>query len=660
MSYVDGLSPEEVARLDGRKDRHRLVDEYCTARCLTDPWWFAEHGLGLDMRNYWWPLHGRLARFLSDWTMVRHGVRVPVFTKLVVISREHRKTWWNVIDILWELARDVSSTHMLRSHKDDKVEEIVRMCKQHIQKNERFRKRFPWVRPEMEDGKRFALWKSDRFRLESKIVGQREASVEGYGIKSDATGSHYDFIHYDDITNAQIEESDVERAKMLEKVKHDGSLGKAGTRRIIFGTPYHVRGLFWHFDRGELSDIDYDLFWCPATFRVPGGPWECHEPLLLEDRKTLRLAEGSLPESDDWTKNLQYCQARLTVWSEHAKDVHTEIREVEWNDHQHVRLNRPLPEVFGAPTRVVIQPTKPSAPNTFTLDDQHAPAQEDRLPRASLVLKRRELGSTNYASQWDLNPVDPEKLVLRESDIRWIEEKDLPTEHIVVVRTTDFASRKNTKSSSCFLTGWWHVPPDRDPVLWIRHIKFGNLKATDLLLELFVGVLRVESWGAVLRETTTEEEGRWQTIQDFVRGAQLNPYETFCSMGGEYRAHAERHFADRGAIMLRNKNISRGRQDKKGRIAGQLQPAFHMGMVGCVRGIEHIDDFLDEVNSFTLEDDSSPHLDILDTLADQIQYGPSQRRPRQKDTPTGGLWAETQRRALYRSARQKAAIGWRG
>jgi hypothetical protein len=660
VADVETLSAEELRRLEERPDADALYDEYVTAKCLTSTWWMAKYGLGWDMRHYWPPLHRRFSRWLDTWRMDRHGVEIPVFMKVGELAREHCKTWWGVAHDLKDMARDTSVTILLRSFKDRKAYEIVAMEKAAIKSNKEFRRRFPWVKPATENG-RETEWTKDRFRIESSIVGQRESTVEAYGLKSEATGSHFKKRRYDDIGTAEIENSEILRADMLDTFKHDSNLGTAGTRVLLLGTPYHVRGLFYHLEQGDFSELVYDLFKQPATFRVIPLPLKAHEPILLADRVTLKLSGVRLPDGSDWTQNLQYCQARVTLWSEFVKDTHTEIREIEWNDGDTVRLNRPIPEVFGQPLTVSLGPDKPACPGRFTMDEIHLEAKsEAELPRNSLVIKRRELGPVNYSSQMMLNPVDPESLLLKESDIQWIEERDLPRDNVILLRATDFASWKKTSSSTALMTGHWHCPPGGLPRLWVRHIKFGQLKPTDILLELFLGLLRCETWGYPLRETIMEEEGRKQTLQQYMDTAMRDPFDFFTAMGPEYQPHAERYFKDRGALMLRHRDITRGRGRKEDRISAQLQPAFQAHMIGFVKGIEHLDDVLEEVNTFTLQGDGCPHLDLLDCLSDLVQFGPSRPRAQQAPAKTTGLWQRTQQRALIRSARANGPLTWRG
>lgn len=659
VSLVSELNEDEYGRLRERPDYPLFAKDYATALVLTDLWLFMKHPLGWDMRHYWEALHRPVCRFLTDWTMVRHGVRMPVYTKLLEIAREHTKTWLGVASDLQDIARDTSTTILLRSVNTDKAKEVVGMVKDNITRNVSFRKWCPWVRPSMSMG-REEEWGDLRFRVESAIVGQRESTMQAYGYKADATGSHFSKRRYDDIATEKVEKSDVEFRTMLNQYKHDNNLGKAGTRVLVLGTPYAVKGLFWHFERGELADTLYDIFYQPAEWKAFPRPFEIHEPVLWKDRVTLKCGGIRLPDASDWTKNLQFCQVRLLVYSEALKDTHTEIREVEWNDGETIRLNRPLPPVFGQPLKATVSPYKPACPARFTLDEVHLePKSEAEIDRNSLVIKRRELGSAIYSSQMLLKPVDEEQQVLRWQDFKIVDPEDVPKENLVWVRTVDFASSKKTASSTAMMTCSWHVVRGQAPKCYIRHIKFGNLKPVDILLELLLGVLRVQDWGGALRETIMEEEARKQTLDQFLGVLQTNPYEFFTTMGPPYSGYADKYFADKGPIMIRHRSVTRGRSGKADRLASQIQPASQMGMIYIVRGCEHLDELEEEVSSLTMDGDGNPQLDLLDCLADQIQYGPSKRRTVEREEKKSGLWEETQRMARKRANMAMAIPPWR-
>lgn len=655
----NSLTEDEWALFRERPDYPLWCRDYSTAILLTDLWLFAEHGLGWDMRQYSVDLHRPFAHFLTDWHLEQNGVRVPCFTKIGKLAREHCKTWWGVAFDLQQIARDTSTTILVRSVNTNKAKEIVGMAQENITKNRSFHKWFPWVRPAMKMG-REEEWGDLKFKVESSVIGQRESTMEAYGYNADTTGSHFSIRRYDDIATKRVEDSELERRKMLEVYKGDNNLGKAGTKVVVLGTPYNIRGLFHHFERGELADTLYDLFEQPGEWRAFPAPFVIHEPVLGKDRKTLKCGGVRLPDASDWTKNLQYCQAKVLVYSEALKDTHTEIREVEWNDGETVVLNRPIPPMYGQPIKMTVGPAKPACPARFTLDEIHLePVDDDHIARNSLVIKRRELGSAIYSSQILLKPTDEERQVLREQDFPIIDLEDMPRENLVWIRTVDFASQKKTASSTAIMTCAWHVVRGQSPKCYIRHIKFGNLKPVDILLEMLLGVLRVQDWGGAIRETVMEEEARKQTLDQFFQTAQTNPHDFFTTMGVPYIGYANKYFADRGPIMVRHRSVTRGRSGKPDRIVAQVQPASQMGMVYIVRGCEHVDDFMDEVSTMTLEGDGCPHMDLLDCLSDQIQYGPSKQQRAQEEQKSTGLWEKSQQDARRRAAMAATIPPWR-
>lgn len=662
VSQVDALSPEAYRKaFEGPWGRARNI-EYVRAKCLTDLWWHVERACGYPMKHYYRPLHGPdgLSGFMQDWTIEQDGLSVPCFMKVVLMARELCKTHLGVAYDLWRLAREPSTRIMVRSHVDSKAFELLGMIKSHIKSNQTLRAVYPWLTPLRSESKtRDEQWAEDRIKITGWVPGTRESSVEAYGYNADATGGHYEEHHYDDLVTKQSADSDVLRAKIRSVFQNDDNLCTGGTYRTLWGTRWHAKDLFHDIEDGELSEAACSVFFEPATKRVLESDITHQEPVLLEDRVTLRVTDAFFPEGrDEYRDTLKHCQLRTTFLNPAVKDTVTEVREIVWNDGEHIRVNREYPLLLGQPLTLHVPPTKPTAPNRHTLDAVDEVATSiHRISRQSLPRKQTSQGSYVFSCQMNLKPYDPGKALLSDKQIRWVTWADLPPEdERCWYRAVDFSSAKKTGSKTAMTTGFIH----KGGGTYLCHIKYGNLKPTDIMLELFLGLIRVEDWGGELLKTMMEPAGREEVIGSLLRLVQRNPYEYFKSLGGIYADAAERFLKDRALIPLRIKEAKRNWSAKNERIATQVQPTMEARQLYVLEDIQHKDALVEQITLLTLESNDS--FDILDNVADIIRYGRVNRGAveAEPDRRHMASYSRTIARVSRRSAFRQMPVGFRG
>jgi len=663
VAAFEELSDSQVNSILCRANGDSMVDEYVTAKCILNFWWFLKFGVSYPMKHYYAPLHGYgphpltgrgLAKFLEDWTIEEHGATVPVQVQFVVMAREHCKTQEASIAYpLWELARDPNHRILLRSHVDRKAYEILGGIKDIIDNCESFGRRFPWVTPKMERRRRLQ-WANDRIIIERDDIGIRTSTIEAYGIEADPTGGHYTRRVYDDYETADFTYSEILRARALDVFSLDDNLGTGGSRCLVVGTPYHPAGLIAKAIHGKLDGLKYGLFYAPDTYVAFPQPYTGGEPVLLEDRVTFRCAGAGFPTVE---ANLEQCQARITLFSKAAKDTVTEIREIVWNDCEHFRVNRPIPSVLGQPLSFVVGNRKPTAPNRFTLDEVDLyPKSEDApnvIVRQSLERKRIVQGPFINSCQMKLDPIDPSSKMFNPEHIRWVTEKDFPSERRYY-RACDFATPKETGCFSSILTGF-----HSEGGVWLTHLAWGNLKPLDILLELFLGHLRIEDAGHDLIWTSFEGAAIESTLGEFLPSAMADPFKFFSSMGGKYEIAAQQYFEDRGQIFLPKRLLTRGGKESKIRRISSTQPLVEGRSLYVLETMPHRDQFVDELSMFSMEGDNGS-MDILDCFADIVREGRSARVVEEKKERQPNQFLARQARAIRNNAiRKRGVLGWR-
>lgn len=629
------------------------MDEYLTAKCLTDFHTFLRYGVYFHAwAHYDAPLFQQMSDFLGTWRREVEGQVSTVSVKFLIVAREHCKSQMAIAWDAWQFARDPSQSLLVRAYSDNKAQELLAGLKE-LLLSPAYQRRFLHVRPQTKpNSTSYQLWRDDRIRLERPDAGVRVPSVEAVGLATDPTGGHFDVGHYDDfevLANSQTESA---RKKTLEVWRNDDNLFLAGNQRVVCATPWHKDGIVRQvqYRRGELADHDYDVMVVPAELPILPATMKGHEPVLLPDRTTVRDSTADFPHG---ACDLALCQARLRFYSPAAHDVVEEIREVTWNDATHFRVSRPIPELLGQPISYVIGREKPAAPNRFTLDavDLTPPgvARGEALVRASLVGKRRKQGRFIYTMQNLLGQHDPEDLVLNPALIDEVE--TLPEGPKLWYRAIDFASNKKTKASTSMMTGCW-MPG----AFYITHILYENrLGNTGKLLEMFLGVLRVRSHGGELTCTFHEEGHIESTLGEEYQLAAKDPHLYFASRANvvpfpgirrTVQDYLDEELPSDANIRILTRSIPRNQKMSKGLRIQTQQPKWDGRQVKILAGCPHKDDLFEQAENFRVE--SGDPFDLLDNLADLLMEGRAPTPARGGLTQREGMYAQKNREALLR------------
>lgn len=653
VQSFESLSRSDFNKLDIRK-RDKMIDEYLTQKCIVDFWTFLRYVYRDAIQHYWPSLHGPdgLSGFLQKWDRLdRHGSRVSVAVKFIVVSREYCKTQTGIAWDVWNWVNDPNKRCLVRAYTDEKAGEIARTCRNIIGK-EWFQRRFSWVKPALDKGKP-VLWKNNQFMLQREDM-LRTPSLEACGIKTDPTGGHFDFGHADDF---EVKENTIyfaDRERMIKTWRSDSNLFVAGSRRIMCGTPWHPYGLINAVshrlniedipDGGDFRNHEYDVFWQPCCIEQDWSPIDIPEPRLYEDRVTLKMTGVELPA------DLQTCQARITFIDPILHDTTVETREIVYNDQYTVRLNRPIPAYLEQPLHLFIPNEKPAAPNRVTLDvtdltpaiDHEKPKllEKYEISRSSLPKKERDQGPMMFSGQMRLRPMSADSLIFNPDDIERIDASELPSG--IDYRACDFATASKTAASSVISYGRW---TSRDFII-TRVVRKNKMSNADKILELVLGALRAKRSGNPLRNTFFEKAQIERTLMDFIDQACRDPFNYFRALGGIYARIAEAEFSDSGPVVFSRRILPRSATSSKLMRIAEIQPFVKAGCLKIVKGCEGEEAFFDEISRCTM--DSSDTFDTLDTIRDMVAEGrPVAQYVEQEQQRRGTTsWDDAQRRAF--------------
>lgn len=627
----------------------RLMDWWLTCKCVTDLWYFAWYGVSYRSRAHLnAPLQRTIANWLQEWDSS---------IKMLLVSREHNKSQWSIIRSAWRFAGDVNRRLLIRAFNTPKAQQIAGALREIID-SEPFRRRFHWVYARRKKGSsQPSMWGNDGMMLHRDDLGIRVPSVEICGLDKNPTGGHFTDGLADDIAVADNECSELMRADLYSRHNEDTNLFLAGAQRLITGTIWYRDGFMDSARQrtGQWRDMEYDLFLQPCFEKVFDRPFMGSDVVMLDDRQTFVVPPGSeFPGINE----LKHHQARLTFENPSLTDTDVVIREVVENDRTHFRVNRPIETAYTTnPLAYVVSEDRPASPNKFTMDEKDELVDEsnrEQCNRASLPLKRKNMGPYVWSCQWLLDPVTRDTQMFDPELLQYIEPKDFKElakkERGIWYRKCDLASAKDTGSFTSILEGWvWH------DMIVCSHLFWGLPKTSEILLELFRGQIRLDAeYGAKFRHTHFETAHIEGTIRENLEIAQRDPYRYFSQIPGECARFAEKYLSERGAMWVPMATDSRGTTNKIDRIRDQIQPALGARRIYIVRGMLNEDRLVKEITDMTGQ--SKVGFDVADTLADlcsEAQAKPKEKKARQ----ARGVYHEKQDRAMRSMTTRKSSLG---
>lgn len=658
------MTPAMIERFVNEPRLRDFMLWYFRAKCMMDFWTFHYHFVcslngGRGYPHYSHRFHGPqgVAGFLqTPWRIERDGMQLPVSTSVLTMHREARKSQQAISWYLWNWVRDPDWRLMFRAHTAPKASETGGALLSVLDSPE-WRVLFPWVKPRRKNANASPTkWSPSGFLLHRRDGGVKVMSFEANGLENEPTGGHFHALGYDDFEVAKTAQSDVNRRKMFEAFQNDENLLMAMGLRLLIGTPWVMDGLIDQAikGRGMFSDQIYRLHVVRDVEKMFDKPFEGDSGRVQDDGRTIVLGvDADLPPG-----GLERHQAKLTFYSPLLKDTVVEIREVESNDDRSIRLSRPVPAAYGDPLRWTVSNVRPSFWEGFTLDEVDLPGEDGGIDRKSLVRSERNQGTSVYSFQMRLDPVDPASQVLNPSlleEVNWEQiAPDTKENPRWWYRAWDLASRQKTAASTAGITGFWNHDG-----LFVTHIFFQNqAKQADIMLELFLGILKAESEGFTFRGHLFERAHYEQSLMENLEAAERDVYRYFSLLGGRYAEIAEQEFKDRGAMyVLPREMISRGgAASKPQRNIPAIQVPLEQRRIHILADCPHADVIREQM---MLERyDTTDPLDLMDCLADLC------KAPRPRKGGVVDLEAERRKRmedrmlAGARVHRSGLALNW--
>ena len=671
VKEMEGLKQEAFDRLAKRKKFMSFMDEYFTAKCMTDFWVYLYHFLYFNARgHYWRPYHKRLCRILQTWRVdCGRGVPEQANTIFLVTARYLCKTQTSIAWLIWEFIRDQNKRAFIRSYKQPKASQILSPIKQIIT-SPRHQIRFPWLRPMMARAPRKPIRWSDSELLFDREDKVRTPSIETCGMTTDPTGSHYHLGLGDDLEVSENASSDKEQPILFQTFEDDVNLFAAGSRRLIVGTPWWPDALIDSalFRKGRLADKNYGLFAQPVYTTHPWQPFDGIECTVMTDRVTVRCPQSVLFPSGG--PDMAGCQAKLSFYSQALTDTVVEVREIVHNDDHSFRVNRPFPVMLGQPISWYVGNNIPVAPNRHTMDSEDwepgnnvplphtvAEAWTDKrmeIARKSLPRAAMEQGSFVFATQNLLDARNQASMYLNPNLLEPFDE--YPDGEKAWFRAADLASSKKTVASTSIMTGFW----DEDGHIWIDHLFHKNqANVPEILLELLLGQLRVRKLGHEIYFTTFEKAMLEHQVLQELHRAEKDPYAYFKELGRtdtRYITAAESFFQNIGNVYVPIKAPNRLGDESKHQRIMSIQPPLQQRRIHYKRDMEHADVLKTEIGSFC-PDRKALSYDTLDNLADIVREGFRPGRT-QKEEPTDTLYDRLQLKARKAYNNHNIGDGW--
>lgn len=614
VAFLETLSGAEWSRLERHRLSRDFFREWLRSKCLTDFW------AHMNFACYWGQMHhydpvfhgpAGMAGFLTRW---RRSDDSPIAAKGNFVSRSLCKTQETMAWVSWELAREPNHRVLVRSFSDELAGTIGSVL-QAILESPVYQRMYPWVRAAKKDNGQRICWRKNELLIERSATGLRTSSMLAAGIDASVTGEHFTIGIYDDWETEKNAYEDTQRRKMVSKFMDDKPLFEAGSRRIINGTPWHPDGLVQKCISQEkpCNEWGLDLNVHAATVAVHPHEFCGDGPTVSADGLSFDDPTATFPTGA--SGDLVYCQATVRYWDPTTGDTVEAIREVRGNSATRIEVNRPLPRDLGAADSYVVGNKKPVCPIRMTLDDVDwtpPDSESDRVcARISLPQVQREMGSTKFAAQYDMDAVDRGNLLLDKEYLQrvsWEDFRALEGE-VRVFRAGDFASGGDTEASSAITTGALHASG-----YYILHMYYEpRADLLEKVLELFVGIRRVERWGYHLRSTLLEPAQIEKSTLELVNKCSQDPYAFFDVFDDpKYKAAAREWFVPGEPVPLLQRQMSRTKA-KTYRILG-FQAPLEASKVYVVENCPHFNTLCDHLDRFKI--DSKQYLDLLETVAD--------------------------------------------
>jgi len=180
-------------------------------------------------------------------------------------------------------------------------------------------------------------WQKSSFFV-SGAVDALNASVTGFGIKSNITGRRAHWMIYDDVEakgNANTEEK---RLEIIDRVSEGVNILHPGGKRLFVGTPHTYDTLYNKIIKSGASSLTIPML-RNATGKWPNMKGDCVWPERFDD-KTVRMKQNTVPEHEWMSQNMLVAwNMRETILDPNSLVVYDdEIEVVHANNSSSLRI----------------------------------------------------------------------------------------------------------------------------------------------------------------------------------------------------------------------------------------------------------------------------------------------------------------------------------
>lgn len=183
---------------------------------------------------------------------------------------------------IWNIMQDPERTFGICSWSRRAAIDIVKAIKTELESNELLKSLYPEVlydNPETES----VRWTEEKGLVVKRTSTKREATVEGTGLDTQATGRHWDYIIYDDIVSVNNVTSQEVIKNTTDALLTSFNLVSANGKKRFIGTRYHAVDTYDYLIKNKIVKVR--LY--PATLdgTADGEPVEILTKEKLEEKK---------------------------------------------------------------------------------------------------------------------------------------------------------------------------------------------------------------------------------------------------------------------------------------------------------------------------------------------------------------------------------------
>lgn len=183
---------------------------------------------------------------------------------------------------IWNIVQDPERTFGICSWSRRAAIDIVKAIKTELESNEMLKSLYPEVlydNPETQS----VRWTEEKGLVVKRKSTKREATVEGTGLDTQATGRHWDYIIYDDIVSVNNVTSNEVIKNTTDALLTSFNLVSANGRKRFIGTRYHAVDTYDYLIKNKI--VKTRIYTATVDGTPDGEPCEILTKEKLEEKR---------------------------------------------------------------------------------------------------------------------------------------------------------------------------------------------------------------------------------------------------------------------------------------------------------------------------------------------------------------------------------------